>query len=139
MVLHEMAHHQPPVEPLRKPAQLFRLGQLKCERLFHEDMLARLEGPLRESVVERGRNGDDDRIDGGIGEHGLEAGGLQPMRGGLGPDSVSIEIDHGCQRAELGEIADEVLTPVAATDHGNTHGLYRRRVGCSQRSVLRLG
>ncbi len=139
MVLHEMAHHQPPIEPLRQHAQLFGLVQMKRERLFHEHVLARLEGPLGERVVERRRGGDRDGIDGGIGKHGLQARSAEPMPGKLRLDRFSIGIDQGRENTQLGEIADEVLSPVTAADDGNARRSCRRQIGRSRRSMLRSG
>ena len=64
--------------------QGFAVGAGEGKGLFHEDVLAGVEGLGGEFVVEGGRGGDDDAGDRGIGQDGGRGGGDGDVRIGLG-------------------------------------------------------
>ena len=97
----------------------FRVGQR--QGLFDEDVLARLESLRGQCVVPGGRGGDDDGLDGGIGQYGagvVSDDGIRVIFGHLLADGDGLVAD-GFQDAQLMEITDEVLSPVSRADDGN--------------------
>ena len=101
--------------------QGFAVGAGEGKGLFDEDVLTGVEGPGGEFMVEGGRGGDDDAGDCGIGQDVGDAGGDGRIRIGFGhvvADGLGAVTD-GLQDAELVEVADEVLAPIAGADDGD--------------------
>jgi len=97
------------------------VGTGEGKGLFHEDVLAGVEGLGGEFVVDGGRGGDDDGGDCGIGQDVGRGGGDGDVRVGLGhvfADGLGAVADR-FEDAKLVEIAHEVLAPVAGADDGD--------------------
>ena len=97
----------------------FVVGQR--QGLFDEAVFAGIEGLRGQGVVLGGRSGDDDGLDCGIGEKCIEIigdGGVRVVFGHLLADGAGLVAD-GLENAELMEVPDEVLAPVAGADEGD--------------------
>ena len=83
-------------------------------------MFAGIEGLHGQGVVLGGRGGDDDGLDCGIGEQGIKIIGDRGVRvvfGHLLANGAGLVAD-GFENAELMEVPDEILAPVAGADEG---------------------
>ncbi len=141
-------HHQreaPGVRELHE--RLRRLGGMR-HRLLDQNVLAGLEGRLREGVVGPHRRADRQRVDLRVPEEVLEAGvgpggGVAPLQG---RDTPGVKI---ADRPELGafggaEVAEEVGAPVTQPDDGHADrlragGRRHRRDGSAGSGALVRG
>jgi len=121
VIVQDVADEEDPAALRGEADQGFAVGVREGEGLFHEDVLARLKGRGGDGVVEGGRGGDDDGGDLRIVQDGGHVRGDGDVRIGLGhlcTDRLGAVAD-GPQDAQLVEIADQVLAPVARANDGD--------------------
>ena len=137
----DMPDHQDPSVRRRELDETFPMLDLDGQRLFDEDILARLKCRLRHLVVGDGRRCQCNCVDRRIGENGLEVAEepdvfiLMPA----GVFSQRMGVAEPGKRSELIEIPHNVFAPVADADDGYCDGRFLRtfHVGClSHRDVL---
>ncbi len=77
MILHEVADHEHDALLVGEPDQLGRVLRTERQWLLDETVLARLNNPLRDGVVARGRGCYDDRVEREVGQHEIQiVGGI---------------------------------------------------------------
>src|SRR5215203_4092769 len=115
MILQNMPDHQAPIEPLGCGAEFLGMLRLKRDRLFDEDMLARLERAKAERVILRRGHRERESVDPRIGEGLFEAERSSAVFPNQVFDNRFILIDESFQRADFSVGADVVLAPVTTT------------------------
>ena len=111
MELQDMPGHHRPLCRARRLDDGDGFVVIKRHGLLDEDMLAAGDRRQRQILVAGRRRGDDEGVDRRIVDSFLRRQGATAEQGHEGFDRLGVVVDHGFQRAELGEAAHDVAAP----------------------------
>ena len=121
VTLHEIRDAEPVAGP-GESDQFIRLGDREREGLLAEDVLAREERGARLRVVEKGRRGNVDEIDFGIGQehlHRHEIGHAEAPRHGQRRFAMGARDGHEAHARRLKKLLEGEKSEAAGSDHAD--------------------
>ena len=120
MVLQQVAHHQDAPAIPGQADQFLRLGDIEAKRLLDEHILAGLERPLGQAVMQFRRRRDGHAGDFFVRENRLRIG-ARFQSGVLGAEAAKrllVGVAEPAQHAQLMKIPRQVPPPVTGPDQG---------------------
>lgn len=123
MVLEQMAHHEHTIARFGALDHSGRILEAERQGFFDERMLACVECAERHGRVGLGRCRDGDGIDVQAREHLFIGEGWQTQLVGIVPTAAQIGVDDTCERAQLVVVPDQIASPEAAPDDGDSWGV----------------